>query len=421
SVLPSEDGRQYRMWYHASAGEYRNLYATSLDGIHWEKPNLGLVEFEGSRANNILFRRTREDHMPQVIATPWETDPARRYKLVNYDYGRTKPDHVVSGFWGATSPDGIHWTPVPANPILTDPGDVGHFVWDPHTRQYLGYPKTFAPVRGHRRRAVGFTSTRDFEAFPPAELILAPDVFDDRWVTADRQHTDFYGLSAFPYQAGYIGFLWVFRITDGRNDGPIYAELVSSRDGIRWIRQEGERPAILAPGAAGSWDSGMIFTATQPLVEGDRIKLYYGGFDVTHSVKGGKAAIGLATLRKDGFASLDAGGEEATVLTRPLRNARGSLAVNADVSAGGALRVEVLDTAGGVAPGYGRDDCDPLSGRGVEQPVTWRDRRELPAGSAPIRLRFLLRRSALYAFNAGPELAPDPAPVRSLAIDFEGE
>ena len=72
-------------------------------------------------------------------------------------------------------------------------------------------------------------------------------------------------------------------------------------------------------------------------------------------------------------------------------------------------------------PGYGRDDCDPLSGRGVEQPVTWRDRRELPGGAAPIRLRFLLRRSALYAFNAGPELAPDPAPVRSLAIDFEGE
>jgi len=278
SALPGEDGRGYRLWYHAwQGGEYRNLYATSPDGVRWEKPALGLVEFQGSKDNNLLFRRTREDHLPVVLWTPDDPDPARRYKLINYDYGRTKPANLVSGFWGATSADGIHWRDLPSNPVLADPGDVGNFVRDVRARRYLGYPKVFAPVRGFRRRAVGYTATDRFEQWPPAELILVPDQVDDRWVTQDKQHTDFYGLCAFPYESGYIGLLWIFRITDGNNDGPIFVELVSSRDGVKWHRQEGERPPLLDVGAPGAWDSGMITTVNQPLVEGDRIRLFYGG------------------------------------------------------------------------------------------------------------------------------------------------
>ena len=238
SVLPGVDGRGYRMWYHAwAAGEYRNLYATSPDGVRWEKPTLGLVEFEGSKANNILFRRTKEDHLPVVLATPEDPHPARRYKLVNYDYGRTKPNNLTSGFYGAYSADGIHWTDVPRNPILADPGDVGNFVWDARAKRYVAYTKVFAPVDGYRRRAVGFTATTDFEKFPPSELILVPDKIDDRWVTQDKQHTDFYGLCGFPYESGYIGLLWIFRIVDGKNDGPLVVEIVSSRDGVKWHRQ----------------------------------------------------------------------------------------------------------------------------------------------------------------------------------------
>ncbi len=141
--------------------------------------------------------------MPQVIHTPWEPDPQKRYELINYDYGRTPPYHMTSGFWAAYSPDGLHWTEVEENPVLVDPGDVGNFVWDPHVERYRGYPKTFAPVRGYRRRCVGFTSTTDFERLPPAE--------------------------------------WIFRIKDGKNEGRIFAELVSSHDGIHWVRQAGER------------------------------------------------------------------------------------------------------------------------------------------------------------------------------------
>ena len=154
------------MWYHAWSGEYRNLYAESDDGITWRKPNLGQFPFAGSRMNNQFLHRTKEDHLPQVLYTPWDPDPKRRYKLINYDYGRTPPNHTVSGYWGAYSRDGFRWTDVVHNPVLADRGDVGNFGWDAHRKRYFGYPKFFAPVRGYNRRAVGFSATTDFEHWP---------------------------------------------------------------------------------------------------------------------------------------------------------------------------------------------------------------------------------------------------------------
>jgi hypothetical protein len=423
SALPGEDGRGYRLWYHAwQGGEYRNLYATSPDGVRWDKPALGLVEFQGSKDNNLLFRRTKEDHLPVVLWTPDDPDPARRYKLINYDYGRTKPANLVSGFWGATSADGIHWRDLPRNPVLADLGDVGNFVWDARARHYVGYPKVFAPVRGFRRRAVGYTATAQFEQWPPAELILVPDRIDDRWVTQDKQHTDFYGLCAFPYESGHIGLLWVFRITDGNNDGPIFVELVSSRDGVKWHRQEGDRPPLLDVGAAGAWDGGMITTVNQPLVEGDRIKLFYGGARHTHGgTKNAESAIGVATLRKDGFASLDApAATPGVVTTRRWRGGGGPLRVNGDFR-GGALRAEVLEAGGRVVPGYEMEECVAVTADGVDLPLRWRERSTLPDSARGRQLRFQVAGGSLYSFHVGPGVIwEEPAAAPDLAIDFEG-
>src|SRR5262249_664459 len=51
------DGK-YRLWYDTkppSGGPDLLCYAESSDGIAWEKPSLGLVEFQGNKANNIVF------------------------------------------------------------------------------------------------------------------------------------------------------------------------------------------------------------------------------------------------------------------------------------------------------------------------------------------------------------------------------
>jgi len=401
TVLPAETGNGYRMWYHSWDGEYRILYAASPDGTKWHKPDLGLVEYKGSRKNNILLRRTHEDHIPQVIHTPWETDPNRQYKLINFDYGRTPPKHTVTGYWGAYSPDGIHWTDTAKNPVFPDhPGDVGCFVWDPRAKRYTGYPKTFADVRGFRRRSTGYTATTSFEKWPPNRLIMVPDEYDDRWVEKPGQHTDFYGLSGFAYESMYIGFLWIFRITDGKNDGPIFVELVTSHDGVDWRRQEEPRPPILPLAPDGAWDDGMLFTPNHPLVEGDTIRLYYGGFDVTHGFRG-SAAVGLATLRKDGFASLDAGQNTGTVTTRKTTSSRSQLRVNYR-TADGWVKVELLDETGNTIPGYTSRDCNPLTGDNTNQTVSWKDTKTLPAQTKPIQIRFILKNASLYAFNTDP-------------------
>ena len=412
TVLPGEDGSGYRIWYDIWDGDCHNFYATSRDGLRWIRPRLGLVEHRGSRDNNLFFHRTRLDHMPQIIHTPWEEDAGRRYKMVNFDFRADVPGRAVRGYWGATSPDGVRWTETPRNPVLPDPGDVGHFLWDPNRRAYVGYTKLYAPVRGYRRRSVAISTTTRFQHWPPAELILVADEFDDRWVTGSGQHTDFYGLSAFPYQSLYLGFLWIFRIVDGKNDGPIFCELVSSRDGVTWDRQEGERTPILANGPPGAWDSGQLQTFNHPQMAGDNLRVYYGAFDATHGFQHGDGAIGLATLRKDGFVSLDAGVEGGAVTTRLLLGLEGELRLNANAR-GGEIRVEVLDGEGRVLPGYGRDDCRPMTEDGVDFAVRWKARDELPYPSEPRRLRFFLTRASLFSFRAGDsvQVADPPAPL----------
>ncbi len=409
TVLPAENGAGYRMWYHSWAEKsYRMLYATSEDGLLWDKPALQLVDYQGSNRNNIVFSRTAENHSPQVIHTPWETDLAKRYKLVYYEYGRTPPRFTTSGYFGLTSPDGIHWTDAnQGQAILPDHGDVGNFGWDSLRNRYFGTPKIFDDVRGFRRRCVGFSATTDFDIWPATKLVLAPDPFDDRWVTSKSHknaHTDFYGISSFAYESMYIGFLWVFRITDGNSDGPVFIELVTSHDGQHWTRQAAPRQPILPLGDDGSWDDGMLFTPNHPLVEDGKIKLYYGGFDVTHGSGGGNAAIGLATLRKDGFASLRAEATEGRITTNPFRSESNSLAVNYNATSG-SLLAEILDATGRVFPGYSRNDCNPLTGDSIEATVTWKTHDRLPSSSGPIQIRFVLQNADIYSYRVNNSIA----------------
>src|SRR5690606_15757067 len=128
---------------------YRLMYATSHDGVQWHKPNLGILNWFGSTNNNIFINRTVRDHIPSIIHTPWDPDPSKQYRMINWD-------SIHHYYLAAYSPDGIHWTDSPANPLFRTGGDVGQFVWDPHTQRYLGYVKLSADgADGTRRRSVG--------------------------------------------------------------------------------------------------------------------------------------------------------------------------------------------------------------------------------------------------------------------------
>lgn len=404
TVLHDEAGPGYRMWYHTLRPNdpcndgSTELYATSSDGINWTKPVLDLHPWCGSTANNMYFARSTSGGMTSVMHTPWESDPSQRYKFMNLDTG---------GYWAGWSSDGINVTDAPGNPVFTAAGDVGQFCWDPHTSQYFGYVKINTYVNGLRRRSVALTtSTNLTEWSSPPSFVLEPDSIDDRWVPAGTvQRTHHYGMSAFPYESGYIGFLWIFRATDvdGYYVGPCFVELVSSHDGVHWIREEGNRPPLLALGANGSWDDSMVFTARAPVRDGDTLKVWYGGFDQVHgfSLSQTVGSIGLATMRKDGFASLDAGATTGTVLTKNLIGASGQLHVNYQTTNSGSLKVEVLDENNNVLAGYGQADCVALTGDSANQVVTWTAHSSFPVSPSRLRLRFVLQNASVYSFMAG--------------------
>ena len=166
----------------------------------------------------------------------------------------------------------------------------------------------------------------------------------------------------------------------------------------------------------------MIVTPNHPLVEGDRIKLFYGGFGGTHGAgKQQTAAVGLATLRKDGFASLDAGTSPGRVTTRLLAQARGTLRVNASLASGW-LKSEVLDREDRVVPGYGLDDCIAVTGDGIDLPVAWKNQRTLPEQAGDLRLRFVFSQGSLFSFRAeAPVRWVDPERPADLVLNFEDE
>ena len=412
TVLPAEDGKGYRMWYYCwgwpNDGSHA-LYATSADGIHWDKSKLGLLPWkvDGSANNNFV------DASGSILHTPNDPDPARRYKAIH-----------SGDFRFSSSPDGLHWAPLSKEPIFSA-GDTGHVMWDPLTDKYRGYAKVNAQVAGLRRRAVGYSDGTGFEAWPGMRLIMAPDDFDDRWVKPGSiQRTHFYNCPVLAYQTLYLGLMSIYRAEDdeGYFHGPIFVELVTSRDGIHWFREEGDRPPLLACGPPRTWDHGMVIAASVVPI-GDQLRLYYSGYDGLHDYLPFHSAIGLATLRKDGFASLDGEDNPGEVTTKRLTGLTGQLHVNCQAGAG-LLQVEVLDAKGRIIPGYRKRDCNEPRTDGVDQLVTWQEHKELPANKGPLRLRFFLKNVSLYSFYAGDNVKvldePAPEPLAAL-FTFEGD
>ena len=414
AVLPGEDGAGYRMWYYCWSARddpdrSHMLYATSADGVHWIKPKLGLMPWKvtGSTENNLVGAGD------SLMHTPADPDPARRYKAVRYE------GESAAKYFLYASPDGLRWQRLSPKEIFAA-GDTSHVMWDPRTSRYRGYAKVNVWVGGLRRRGIGFSEETRFDSWPALRLVMAPDDFDDRWVRPGSvQRTHFYRCSVFPYQNMYIGLLSIYRAEDdeGYFHGPIYIELVTSRDGVHWRRQDGDRPPILELGPKRSWDHGMLDIGSSLLQVGDQLRVYYSGYDGLHDYLPFHSAVGMATLRKDGFASLDGDDNPGSVVTKPLLGLTGKLRLNCE-AAHGLVQVEVLDANDRVLPGYRRRDFNEPRGDGIDQVVSWQEHDELPVHSGPLKLRFWLKNASLYSFHAGDavRVAETPAPAVIAAL-----
>jgi hypothetical protein len=398
--------RLFKMWYYAGHGGGATAYALSHDGICWEKPHLDVVP-----GTNIVHLGQRDsgtvwlDHAPR--------DAGERFKMTLYDAGRLLLFR---------SPDGIHWTQVARG---GQTGDRNTFFYNPFRQRWVYSLRGESPWAGRMRH---YWETGDFFSFSDATAD-GGDVVPwtgadsaDPWRDDLRSAPQLYNLDCVAYESLLIGLFSIWR-GDYRWPGEATASALElqrlgrpkqnsvcigfSRDGFHWDRPD-RRPFCPTSETPGDWNWGNMQSAANVcLVVGDQVYVYVSG-RAGRSLPGCEFAdaggsTGLAILRRDGFASMNAGPAEGVLTTRPLCFQGRYLFVNA-ATAQGALRVEVLDECGTVIEPFTRAACLPVSADQTRIPLRWAAGADLGAlAGKTVRFRFHLRQGALYAFWVSPE------------------
>jgi len=363
-------------WHEGQRG-FGVCYATSKDGIKWEKPELGIIEFQGNKKNNIVLLGV---HGVGVIKDLHETDPEKRYKAIHPFRG-----HTMVWF----SSDGLNWAEKKL-PGLDDGDTYNCTFWDPVLNKYVLFTRNWGGAgsksdrygRGKYRRE-SRSESPDFLNWSPAKIVI-------EGLDTDLQIHD---MPVFRHAGVYIGLVGLFEIVANRQ----HVELAWSPDSIEWHRIRPGTPLIANSEQMGDYDWGCIF-ASPPIFGKDEIRLYYGGND--GRFMGWRSGyFCLARLRPDGFAGYEqiAGGSNktATVTTKPVVAVSGSLRLSADVAMSGYVKVTVLD----------KDNKKLAESELITQTVTdgevrWKEGFLLETLKGnEIRLRFELRDAKLYSFS----------------------
>ncbi|HJZ90138.1 MAG TPA: hypothetical protein VKE40_04650, partial [Gemmataceae bacterium] len=111
----------------------------------------------------------------------------------------------------------------------------------------------------------------------------------------------------------------------------------------------------------------------------------------------GGGSTGLMVLRRDGFASLDAGESGGTLTTRPMKFTGKHLFVNAAAKEG-ELTSEVVDERGNPIKGLSAVDGVPVRADKTKQAVAWKQANIGAAAGQVVRFRFHLKNARLFSF-----------------------
>ena len=404
-----EQEKVWKIWYIASGDGTGCGFARSKDGIHWEKPALGLVERNGRKDNNLVMVKDNPKAFVQHVLLDPTAPPERRFKGV---IGGNFRKPVVSA-------DGYVFTPLDVPPIPSQ--DESHLTWDNWQKQYLLTVK----LRGPFGRSVFLSLSKDFERWSSPELIYHADTQDQilgaehiREVAAnprmqrptinhpEEYRTEIYNMPIFDYEGIYIGLPTYFEASGyipsiKNQDGVSAVKLATSRDLRTWTRVGDRKHFIpISEMGAGVLDTGQILAASHPIRMGDELWIYYSGITARYNPndKNYYGGIHLGKLRRDGFVSFQAGAEDGVLETRAVRFEGNHLYVNADVSRG-ELRAEIMDAKGqNVLPGWGFDRCALVTGDQLRAELRWEGRAVQELHGQHVRLRFQFKQADLYSF-----------------------
>lgn len=274
-------------------------YARSLDGIHWEKPSLGKVEWRGSKENNLLFLYA---HGTGVILDSHETDPKKRYKLV------TKVDMPGRGAYMAVgfSPDGVQWTELIPWPKYNPPADSHNL---PFWNEKEGCYMLISRIWKDGIRITTISRSDDFLNWSIPKETLRGRGFEDQ----------IYSMPVWSQEGVYLGLASLIHEGDrnAENFDCVDCELTWSADGIKFDFAAMGQP-VLPRGKGcypeGEFDNSCIYASPPVSGEDGRLLVYYMGGNGRHT-NFRESALGRAVWEKDEFAAyVPVKAEEESVL-----------------------------------------------------------------------------------------------------------
>jgi hypothetical protein len=452
NVIRESDGR-FRMWYvtmtmgHHNAGPHEiasagvwgrgedftfrprsdadrppvesmlGKYAESDDGLHWRKPKLGLIEYRGTTENNIVLTGRQAAQQTDGALTNFdgytilrderEAHPDRRYKMIaHWESVHFWDNHPVSGALGRPqafidrcaaargeyitySPDGLRWEQ-PLERLTSLPtagGDRLLVVPDHRNRRWVAY------VRAGGWSYPAFSYSSDLQQWSPAEPAQQITPEDVQAPAVECMIPFNYGNQDLGFPCGMDKPRGVFTVMlAARHDQGEW----------KWVNQ---RETFIPSGPPGSYyATGAVPLHNEPFVVGDELLIFFNAFSRQQQqpCPYGTRSIGVAKLRRDGFAGLQAAVDESEgrLTTRPLRIAGDWLLLNVEQRGGeGTVTVALLNEQGNELPGFGFAESLLITSDAVRAPVCWQTHRDvasLRGGTARVALR-LRGQAVVYA------------------------
>lgn len=406
NVLWDEEEKIFKLWYKCVLADkeaiakmdgpgtvhdvgWYLLYATSRDGIAWDKPKLGLHKFDGDPGTNIV---ARDCPNAGVFKDKHDPDPSRRYKMVS-DAGLGKPQIRFSA-------DGIHWGPaIAAAGFGPQNGDThNNAQWDGQLGKYLWFTKLYLGERTMAR----FESD-DFLNWKNTGMVL-------RSAVSEGRKSQTYCMTPFRYGSLWLAYVMMYHPGTDRS---VDCELAWSHDSVQWQRVMPGTP-FMPRGAKGGYDSECIYAMAGPsIVQNGELLIFYGGDDFPHTGWKRHCLPCLARLPLDrlaGYAPADPG-RPATLSTGILETTGEPLRITADAE-GGSIKIVALD---GFVAGF--DESEPITGNVTDAEVKWK-KGEYPKYKGRFaHFQFELTHAKLWSVSGiklgREDLPPSPNPLKS--------